>query len=762
MGKYRKFLMAMFAAFAMVTALAACRKDAEETAVKKEYKAFTYLAAEADERMVTGLSGDRLYYVKHVSGGYELYASDMDTGQAQKLYGEADQDAPFHVVMLAAASNNQAALLKYKDVQADGDVSGRTYSVMVFKPDGAVRAEYDVTASLAGEKRPKAMLTDISGNVYFVLGNKATSAYNGNNASILAFDAAGKLAHTFTPEENDALENSLDGLFSDGEGHVYCACSSVGASGDRLLQVMELSASEKSLREVCQLTAGRAADTLFAGGRGHILFSEGDVLYQLDIKSGEKTEILRWMNVNINYGDVQDIALRENGDIGVYRSYVEADANAVTGGSWKLEATLVRENKALQSEMGGDSLAGLGSQGQENLFGGSLAAAGQEKGQTVLVYATMHLDDQMRSCIVEYNSGHPECRIEVREYGGEGKEAGMLRLNTDILAGHVPDILDLDNIDVGPYIAKGILTDLYPFMDADAEMGRDEFVPGILKQYEEDGKLYGVMAGYRLETLMGKESVLGTPAGWTIERMQEALAEVPEDGCFVNNLAPMGLLRILMAKGMGEYLDWERGTCSFDSREFISVLRLANSMGGKAMDGDMEENLSSGRISVNRIYVDGISDYISSMEMFHGERVSCVGFPSAQGGSALVYPFRPFGISGQNGHGEMAWDFVRTLLGEDFQTKEVRFNLPIRLSVLQKKLAQEAEMAAQKERPIAQEDLDAIYQMLNVSNGKITFDQNVWNIISEEAEFYFNGQKSAEDVAKTIQNRAGVYVSENY
>lgn len=740
MKRYRKIFMAVV--LLSVMALTACQKDTEETIWKKEYKAFSYLAAEADERLVTGLSGDRLYYAQAVSDGYELYASDMDTRQQDKIYGESNGP---HVVMLAAAANDQAALLKYKDRQADGAASDREYSVAVLKPDGTVQAEYDVTAYMAGEARPKTMLTDVSGNVYFVLSREKTSW---KNASILAFDPAGELLHTFTPELDEALQNTVSDLFADDAGHVYCVCSSVEASGNKLLQVMELSMSEKTLKEVCRLTTGWATYVSFAGNRGGILFSEGDVLYQMDLKSGEKKELLRWMDVNINYGDIQGLVLRENGDIGVYRSYTD-----INTGKWCYEVTLLRD-----AEKGGFP-EGSGSGDQADASGGT---AGLEKEHVVLTYATMKLDDQMRSWIVNYNIENPECRIEVKEYGAEGAEAGMLRLNTDILAGHVPDIIDLEQIDVGPYIAQGILADLYPLMDADAEMGREEFVPGILKQYEEDGKLYGVMAGCRLETLMGKESVLGTPDRWTIERMQEALAQVPEGGCFVENLAPLGLLRVLLAKGMGEYLDWENGTCSFDGEEFIKVLELANSMEVKLMDGDMEGNLSSGMVLANRIYVSDVSDYISSMEMFQGEKVSCVGFPSARGGSAKVYPFRPVGISGLNGHQDMAWDFVRTLLGEEFQTMEVRFYFPIRLSVLQKRFDQAVEMAEKKGQAIAQEDLDAIYQMIDVPDGKMTYDKNVWNIISEEAEYYFNGQKSAEDVAKIIQNRARNYVSENY
>lgn len=753
--RYGKILTAV--AMLAALALAACRKEPVDTAGKREFTAFSYLAVEADERLVTELSGDRLYYVRPETDGYGLYASDMDTKQQEKIYGEPGGSGRSRVAMLAAAPNGQAALLKYKGDQTGGDTSDRKYSVAVLRPDGTIQADYDVTEYFSGGMRPNAMLTDGAGNVYFVPADEAAQPQSGGNARILAFGAAGNLAHTFTPEENEVLQHTVEKLFTDGEGHVYCVCSSVGASGDKLLQVMDLSLSKKTLREACRLTTGRAVKVFFAGNGGDILFSEGDVLYRLDLESGEKTELLRWMDVNINYGDIRELVLRENGDIGVYRSY----ANADTGGKWRYEVILLRDNEDLQDDEG-DLQAGSGAGNQADASAGPEGTEDQVREQVILTYATMQLDDQMRSRIVNYNTEHPECRIEVKEYGQEGTEAGLLRLNTDILAGHAPDIIDLEDIDMGPYIAKGILTDLYPLMDADAEMGREEFVPGILKQYEENGKLYGIMAGYRLETLMGKESVVGSPSDWNIERMQEALARVPAEGCFIDNMEPLGLLRVLLRMDMGEYLDWENGTCSFDSEKFIKVLELAGSMGSKAMDGDMKDNLISGRITVNRIYVEGLSDYLSSAEMFNGEKVSCVGFPSAHGGAALVYPFRPMGISALNGHQDTAWAFVRTLLAEEFQTMEVRFNIPVRLSVLQKKLDSQAEIAAKREQPIAQEDMDAFYRLIDVPGGKLTFDINVWKIISEEAEYYFNGQKSAEEVAKTIQNRAGIYVGENY
>ena len=57
-------------------------------------------------------------------------------------------------------------------------------------------------------------------------------------------------------------------------------------------------------------------------------------------------------------------------------------------------------------------------------------------------------------------------------------------------------------------------------------------------------------------------------------------------------------------------------------------------------------------------------------------------------------------------------------------------------------------------QPATQED---VYNTTAVS-GAVSDD--ITNIINEEAAAYFSGQKSAEDVAKIIQSRMQVYLSE--
>ena len=54
-----------------------------------------------------------------------------------------------------------------------------------------------------------------------------------------------------------------------------------------------------------------------------------------------------------------------------------------------------------------------------------------------------------------------------------------------------------------------------------------------------------------------------------------------------------------------------------------------------------------------------------------------------------------------------------------------------------------------------------IKDLIDSSVASTNNDTTILNIISEEAQGYFEGQKSAQDVAKVIQSRVQTYVSEN-
>ena len=114
----------------------------------------------------------------------------------------------------------------------------------------------------------------------------------------------------------------------------------------------------------------------------------------------------------------------------------------------------------------------------------------------MLTYATMQLLGSEKSAILAFNNASPDCRIEVTDYSiyntAEDRTAGITRLVTEISAGKVPDILNVSTLGAEGWQARGLFEDLWPYIDSDPELGREELMEGVFQALETGGKLYQI------------------------------------------------------------------------------------------------------------------------------------------------------------------------------------------------------------------------------------------------------------------------------
>lgn len=63
--------------------------------------------------------------------------------------------------------------------------------------------------------------------------------------------------------------------------------------------------------------------------------------------------------------------------------------------------------------------------------------------------------------------------------------------------------------------------------------------------------------------------------------------------------------------------------------------------------------------------------------------------------------------------------------------------------------------------PLTQEQVDKVVSFILSIDKCYYYNEDIINIVNEEMDAFFTGQKSAQEVAKIIQNRAQIYVNEN-
>ena len=129
---------------------------------------------------------------------------------------------------------------------------------------------------------------------------------------------------------------------------------------------------------------------------------------------------------------------------------------------------------------------------------------------------------QMTHYAARFNRDNTDSRVRFRGYTSAGLSAAAL-IAKDISEGNAPDIILFS--DVMPYTmfsGSDTLADLYRFIDADPELGREDFIPAAVEPFSDNGKLCALTLSFSLRTLIpfrvSRRRSLSIPPEITAER----------------------------------------------------------------------------------------------------------------------------------------------------------------------------------------------------------------------------------------------------
>ena len=417
----------------------------------------------------------------------------------------------------------------------------------------------------------------------------------------------------------------------------------------------------------------------------------------------------------------------------------------------------------------------------------------------VLTLATMGLSRDTRARAMEFNRTNTEYRIEIQDYSefntADDVSAGLSKLNTEILAGKMPDLLDVtDALPLRQYAKKGYLEDLWPYIESDPDLGREAVMERALQSAEVDGKLYQVFPSFWLQTLAGAPSAVGDKTGWSLADMKAAMAQQPPDcGLLDQNETRASVLENLFADNLDQFVDWDSGTAHFDSPEFREILEFCASF--PAQPGTVDDGLDkltraaqggqlllkSNLLSLPQVMID---------RGLFGGQVTFVGYPGVRGSGARFLTESGLALSSACQEKEAAWDFLRKVLlptGEDTYINA----FPINREDFDRAAAKDMKVEYVTDEhgepvtgsdgepivvgegsyvylgglaipmgPVPQEDYDQFMGVYNNAESLRRRDENLWTIVQECTGPYFAGDKRLEETAEAIQNRAALYVNE--
>lgn len=740
-----KQLFSMALCLVMLLSLVGCSSTAKESDADGDTgsgsgKVYVPEYQEIDDEIGDVLvSGNMLYGTiwsydeETMESSYQMARWDLNTMEKEDIPYDMGRG---YVVRMSIAADGSLALLMNSYREESGNYE---YELVTLDENSAVKSRIpmnDLISSYSTDPEwgvyPQYMTIDQEGNIYLYL--------SGSEDKLVVTDSEGNRLFDLS------MDSWANGMTAGKDGTVYVLVHNYSENGgEYCLQAVD---TEKKAwgESYTGIPEGTGSTNLAVEDETHVLVSSGDVLYRYDLTTQTAEQVLNWLDCDVNSNYIRSFGVVNDGRI------VVLNYSYGSGGGYELVML-------------------------------SAVDASEVTEKTVLTFGTLSLDYDIREEIIKFNKTNDSYRIEVKDYStssgsGYDYQAGINAFNADLAAGNVPDLIDLSSssLNFSNYAGKGVFADLNTFLDNDSEISREDLMANPLKIYEVDGKQYAIPLTFGVFTLVGRTSVLHGKTGWTVQDVQEILAEQPEGTMFMANCTRDFMMYVMVAYQLDHYIDWANGTCSFDGQEFIDVL---NFIGTFPSDDEMEyegvySQIQGGKVLVSEMSVDSVGWFQAILAMFDNDDVTCIGYPTADGSNgSLLIANTPLAISASSKNQEGAWEFIRMLLSEEYQDT-LSWNFPIRQSSLDKMLA--ATMTEEyagngfawndfeyETVPATQEQIDMLRELFDIANGtSMSTDTAITDIISEEAAAFFSGQKTAEAVAEIIQSRVSIYVSENY
>ena len=403
--------------------------------------------------------------------------------------------------------------------------------------------------------------------------------------------------------------------------------------------------------------------------------------------------------------------------------------------------------------------------------------------KTTLTLACRQLSTTLTQTVLKFNQQNTDCQIAVADYGAASAD-GVDHLTTDLNAGNAPDIFCIDGMDQNTLIRRGFLEDLWPYIDKDTQLSREDLVLPVFDALTTDGKLYALMDNFCLKTTIGLPTLVGDEPGWTLDEFWE-IYENMDDCQSVAGWGAIGARKSLVDDIVGIYsqlfVDWDTGTASFDSPEFVKLLELAALLPEERIEHTDETEcwlLEGRQVYAPLTLISADSYFCECYYYFANPNGTYKGYPGLPGSGCAFYLENQLAMFSGGEHKEEAWEFLRMVLlpeNQSYYRRGVVTNaswMPTNLTVYNQMLEQSASDSHNPTRRVAapggtmpitpwtKEDAAGLWEL--IENTCLVEQPNtlIGGILRGEINRFFAGQQDAQTAAKAIQNRVQLCLDE--
>lgn len=392
------------------------------------------------------------------------------------------------------------------------------------------------------------------------------------------------------------------------------------------------------------------------------------------------------------------------------------------------------------------------------------------EGKTVVTWSVQQPSPFYQTVEKKFETKYPDIDLQIKVT--EDYEQYQKNTNTEILSGKGPDIFEISGLPIEDYENKNLLLNMGELMEQDATLDQNDLQMNVLNALKSQDGLYAMPIGFNLRAFVGDGAIVRDAniddRNWNWKQFEDLSREWGEKGTdrryAMAGEGPDYILSEMIVDKYKEFVDPAAKKAMFDSPSFVDTMQGVKQMyDRKVMTSEMADE---GKQMFYSVVLRSPADFIDSLYRYSSDPM-LLRKPEQSGGTRIV-PATEFAIQARSPAREEAWKLVTFLLSEDGQALQDREGLSLLKSVNEKRLSEIQKQVNDgtyktsdgKSPKVPDEAFAAFKAFINSADNYADVDGKVVSIVGEESLAFFNGQKTAEEAAKLIQNRVTTLLNE--
>jgi multiple sugar transport system substrate-binding protein len=369
------------------------------------------------------------------------------------------------------------------------------------------------------------------------------------------------------------------------------------------------------------------------------------------------------------------------------------------------------------------------------------------------------------------------------------------------MSGAGADIYAMDIIPYHKFVDSGTLEDLQPYMNADPVFNRGDYRQNVLDAVRYKGGTWLIPMVYRFSyfsydtTLVNAGAAgFGADKTWSAGGLFNIGIPLYDGTHELFNLINYdsegeGMFVLLLNENMQSFVNAETKKAAFTDGRFLSLLESVKRYGEEGLllqpivgrsDATIIRNLEENR------YFFKLQDEFSLEEQFRrnsgmqsmgwglssgmvrsiNDDDEIAGIQALADGSVSFRTYNSFAMNSQSKNKALAWAFIKFLLSDEMQLSANLFGYPLNNNARSEKLEfsfsgyGNISINNDRQRQGLADYKAAVERMSDNINTFLVQDPNIKDMIASEVKYYFEGSRTANEVARVLQNKVDFYLNE--